>query len=150
VSVVDFNFVTNRLATGGGISSPADVEALAQAGVTHCIDCRAEFDDAALLAGHPSIAYLWDGTADDGQPKPQAWFQKGIEFALAALASPRHKVYAHCAAGVNRGPSMALAILLALGLKAPDAESMIRTARPQVGLAYKADAIQAVAALGYV
>jgi len=145
----DFSFVTERLAVGAALQSQSDVEAIVAAGITHVIDCRKDFNDTASLACHRAVTVLWDGTADDGQPKPPAWFRKGIEFALYALAQPHHKIYVHCAAGVNRGPSMAYAILRAQGLQSTTAERLIRTARPIVGLRYKADADRAVSKLGY-
>jgi hypothetical protein len=146
--MADFDFVTVRLATGAAISSEDDVQQLKNAGITHVVDCREEFNDAPLLG--PNFAYLWDGTTDDGQTKPPTWFKPGIDFALMALAQPINKVYIHCAAGVNRGPSMTYAVLRAFGLTAQLSESLIRTARPQVGLAYKTDVDNAVVALGYV
>ena len=149
--MADFSFVTSRLATGAAITGPADVQALAAAAITHIIDCRDDFNDALLLSGHPAISYLWNGVPDDGNPLTHgdAWFGKSLGFALPALSSPHTKVYCHCAAGVNRGPSTAFAIMLASGFTAVDAESIIRTARPVVGLAYKAEAIASVANLGY-
>jgi hypothetical protein len=149
--LVDFNFVTARLATGAAVSGPADIQALVAAGVTHIIDCRDDFSDAPLLAGDPAISYLWNGVADDGDPATHGdtWFGKSLGFALPALASPHNKVYCHCAAGVNRGPSTAFAIMLASGFTASDAESIIRAARPVVGLAYKTEAVTSVADLGY-
>lgn len=146
----DYNFVTTRLATGAAISTAEDVTGLVAAGVTHIIDCRGEFDDAGLLSADPAITYLWNGTDDDGQPKLPDWFARSLTFALPALSVPHTKVYAHCAAGVNRGPSTAYAILRALGFTPANAEQAIRTARPQVGIAYKNDADAAVVALGYV
>ena len=146
--MADFSFVTGRLATGAAISSPDDVQALKSAGITHIIDCRAEFDDGQLLASS-GLTYLWNGTDDDGQPKPPAWFAASLAFALPSLAQPHVKVYAHCAAGVNRGPSTAYAILRATGLAADTAAQIIRAARPQVGLRYAGDADTAVTALGY-
>ena len=149
--MADFNFVTVRLAAGAAIGSPKDVQALIAAGVTHIIDCRADFDDASLLASRPELHYLWNGVNDDGQPKPASWFEKSISFALSAfVANPHYRVYAHCQAGVNRGPSTCYAILRALGLNTALAENLIRTARPQVQLRYKPDADAAVHLLGYV
>ncbi len=145
--MADFSFVTSRLATGAAISGVADVDALMAVGITHIIDCRAEFDDTALFGVRASV--LWIGTDDDGQHKPPAWFERGIAFALDALSHHRTKVYAHCAAGVNRGPSMAYAVLRAFGFSPQYAEQLIRAARPHVGLAYKADADAAVIALGW-
>ena len=43
---VSFNFVTERIAVGGGISCKADVDQLV-AGITHVIDMCANFDDHA-------------------------------------------------------------------------------------------------------
>lgn len=147
--MADFSFVTERLATGAAIGSADDVQQLIAAGITHVVDCRAEFDDGQLLASS-GLHYLWNPTQDDGQHKLPEWFGTSLSFALPAIPVAGAKVYAHCAAGVNRGPSTALAILMAYGLSPDLAEQLIRTARPQVGLAYKADAIAAVSALGYV
>lgn len=147
---MDYNFVDLRLATGGGIVVQADVDKLAADGITAVIDCRDDFDDASLLSSHPSIAYLYCPTADDGQPKPPEWFGKGIDFALGILAKPKTKVYAHCAAGSNRGPSMALAILLAQGLDFGEALALVQKARPNAQIRYRQDAENAVKALGYV
>ncbi len=146
---MDFNFVDHRLATGAAIYSAADVQALVDAGVTHIIDCNSSFNDGELLASHPQITYLYNGTADDGQTKPPEWFQRSIEFALLALVAPKNRVYAHCAAGINRGPSTAYAILRAQGLSSLASEAIIRLARPQVGLRYKHDADDAIVVLGY-
>lgn len=141
--MADFNIIETgqpwRVATGAAISTPGDVAQLVAAGVTHILDCRAEFDDQLLLVSS-GVTYLWDPTADDGKPKPNTWWSKGLAFARAAinLATPV-VIYAHCAAGVNRGPSMAYGILRGQGYTAATAEQAIRQVRPQVGLAYKAD-----------
>ena len=141
--MVDFNFVTTRLATGGSIASREDAQALIQAGITHVIDCTAQLDPTGT-----SLVVLYNPTDDDGQPKPAEWFSRSLSFALGALYQPHNKVYAHCAAGFNRGPSTAYAILRALGWSAEEAEAQIRKHRT-VGLAYKKDADAAVIALGY-
>jgi hypothetical protein len=141
------NFVTARLATGGALTGPSDLDALAALGITHVIDCRTEFDDGTLLAQR--FHYVYAPTADDGQPKAPAWFQPGIAFALQALSQPQNRVYAHCAAGVNRGPSMCYAIMRALGWPGVIALSTIKTARPVAQVRYSGDADAALAALGY-
>lgn len=146
--MADFTMITVRLATGGAITSSDDVTALKNAGITHVIDCIEGSDDTSLLAGS-GMVYLYNGTQDDGQHKPPAWFAASLAFALPALAQPHVKVYAHCAAGVNRGPSTAFCILRALGWTSASAEAVIRAARPQVGLAYKSDADAAIDVLGY-
>ncbi|GAC1521760.1 MAG: hypothetical protein NVS3B1_06390 [Marmoricola sp.] len=146
--MTDFNLITPRLATGAAISSAADAATLVAAGITAVVDCRAETDDAPFLVGS-GLAYLWNPTQDDGQHKSPDWFAKTLSFALPLIAQPHQVVNLHCAAGVNRGPSAAYAVMRALGWSPGDAEAAIRKVRPQVGLAYKADADAAILALGY-
>lgn len=146
--MADFSWVTARLATGAAIADAADAASLAAAGITAIIDCRDDLDDQPLLAGL-GLAYLWNPTADDGTPKPPAWFAASLGFALPLLARPGQRVYCHCAAGINRGPSTAYSVMLALGWPADGAEAEIRAARPQVGLAYAPDARAAIPVLGY-
>ena len=129
---MDFNFVTNRVATGALIHNEADLLVLIQAGITHIIDC-CEPEDAGV-SNHPDIHYLHNPTGDDGQHKNASWFEVSINFGLEALSHPKNKVLAHCAAGVNRGPSTCYALLRSQGLAADEAERLIRSARPQVGL----------------
>jgi len=146
---IDYNFITPSLGTGGGIATAQDVEKLINAGVTHIIDCRIEFDDNDLLVQNSRIMhYLWNPVSDNGLPKPPSWFKGSLDFAMPALKDHTCKVYAHCSAGVNRGPSTAYFLLRALGNSPAHAEQMIREARPQVGLRYKADADRAITILG--
>src|SRR5580692_12903738 len=113
--MIDFSFVTTRLCTGGGsILQRADVDKLQAAGITAVIDCQMVQDDSKLLENRYE-QYLFNGVEDDGKPKPVSWFQASLEFALQRFIEPNQKVYCHCAAGVNRGPSTAYAIMLALG-----------------------------------
>lgn len=146
---MDFNFVTSRLAVGGAIGDAINAAALVAAGITDVVDCQAEFDDHALFAAPGITDVLWVGVQDDGQLKPVVWFETGINFAARVLALPRHKVYVHCAAGINRGPSMAYAILRAWGFSGEAAMGLLKSARPQVGVAYRNDADLAIATLGY-
>jgi protein-tyrosine phosphatase len=134
---VDVSWPTKRVATGAALHGPADAQELVALGVTHVVDLRAELDDAPYFARTPSIVYVWNPAADDGLPKPDAWWKVSIEFSLAALARQHTKVYLHCAQGVNRGPSTAYAVLRAEGFGPLIAERLIRQVRPQVHLAYK-------------
>lgn len=144
--MADFDWITSRLAVGGAVNGPEDVRTLLEQGITHVIDCRTEFDDLVAIAVDPGVSYLSNGVENDGQPKAPDWFRKSIEFAFEALSHPKHKVYAHCAAG---GPSTAYAILRAFGFSSAGADALVRSARPQAQIAYKQDADQAVAVLGY-
>ena len=146
---MDFNFVSTRLATGGAISNDADVKILLQSGITHIINCRLEFDDAQLLKTYPQIKYLYNGVDDDGKPKSIIWFKTSIDFALNALSSPLNKVYCHCAAGIDQGPSTAFVVLRALGLSSTQARDFIKSAKPIAQIGYLNDANAAIKALQY-
>lgn len=149
--MASFDFITSRLATGGAITNAADVQALVAVGINTIIDCREAFDDGPLLAGVNGMHYLWNPTKDDGLPKPTAWFQSSLTFALPLFAIPKAKIYCHCREGINRGPSTAYAIMLALGWSKELARVEIIKARPQcaVGIRYADDAERAVKVLGY-
>jgi protein-tyrosine phosphatase len=138
----DFNMVTNRVATGGAV----DADALLAVGLNVIVDAR-EIGPAEVK---PGMHYLWNPTLDDGEPKPTEYWQRTLSFVLPLLAQPGYKAYLNCAWGVNRGPSNAFAVLVALGLPPELAEQLIRRARPQVELRYKADALAACQTLGYV
>jgi protein-tyrosine phosphatase len=148
---VSFDFITKRLATGGAIGSAADVQTLKDAGISAVIDCRDDQDDGPLLATS-GLIYLWNPTADDGQPKGPDWFGRSLSFALPLLSQPHHKVLCHCAAGINRGPSTAYCLMIALGFSPAWCRAEIILHRPVcvAGVRYADDAEVAVKALGYV
>src|SRR5690349_24561731 len=131
---MDMTWVTGRIAVGGGIWSADNMAKVAGAGVTHILDMQIEFDDTPLATIH-GIEVLWNPIDDDFEPKPPQVFEKGIEFARAALDQPGTKLYIHCAAGVHRAPMMALALLCALGWKLKDGLRLIETRRPQADFA---------------
>lgn len=143
----DFNVLASpyKLAVGAAVTSVSDVNDLWAAGVRAVIDCRSEFDDGSLIASRAGMKYIWLPTDDDGQTKPTSWFAAGYRFALPIrLQDADEIIYAHCAAGINRGPSMCYFLLRALYAASPAAaEAAVRAARPQVGIAYKADADRA-------
>ena len=146
---MDFDFITDRIATGAALQGPQDVQTLIAAGVTHVVDARAEYNDGPLFASS-GVGYLWNPTDDDGTTKLPAYFAPAITFAMGALSQPINKVYLHCAAGVNRGPSNALAVMLAQGWDFDLAVSLMHTKRPVVNIAYRNDALAAVKALRWV
>lgn len=89
----------------------------------------------------PQVAYLHNTANVAGQRMPDEWFDAGVDFALAALEDPSAKVLAHCHMGINRGPSMAYAILLAQGWDPVAAIDRIRQARPIANVWYAEDAL---------
>jgi protein-tyrosine phosphatase len=128
--MVDYQFVTERLALGGSIGTLENMHALARAGITHVVNMQQECDDT-LLAEGTGIEVLWNGCEDDFLPKPAELFWKGVRFTLEALENPNAKVYFHCAAGVHRSPLMLLAVLRVLGYERREAINLISDARPQ-------------------
>jgi protein-tyrosine phosphatase len=132
---MDMSWVTDRIAVGGGIWTDQKMIEVVRAGVTHIIDMQIEFDDTPLAQPY-GVHVLWNAVDDDFQPKPPEVFQKGVEFATAALdADPKHKVFIHCAAGVHRAPMMTLAVMRVLGWSLKDAQREIQTKRPVVDFA---------------
>ena len=122
-------WVTERVALGGGIWNPRNMEELAQAGVTHVLNMQIEFDDRPLAERH-GIRVLWNPTDDDFLPKPPELLRRGVDFALEALDDPEARVYVHCAAGVHRAPMMTLAVLCAMGWEMEAAMALIEARRP--------------------
>ena len=104
---------------------------LLRAGITHIVNMRAEFDDAAhglTLGDAPAYGYCHLPTVDD-EPISAEHIAEGIEFIGSAIEGGG-KVYIHCTAGVGRAPSMAAAYLISAGCGMEDALDMIRAARP--------------------
>jgi protein-tyrosine phosphatase len=128
--VVDYQFVTERLAVGGSIGTIENMRELAQAGITHVVNMQHEFDDHSITDG-TFVQVLWNACEDDFLPKPSELFWKGVLFTLEALVDPGAKVLFHCAAGVHRSPLMLLAVLRVIGYERRQAIDMIVDARPQ-------------------
>jgi protein-tyrosine phosphatase len=126
---MDMTWVTDRIAVGGGIWNADNMAAVARAGITHIIDMQIEFDDTPLAGAH-GIAVCWNPVDDDFEAKPAEVFERGVEFALAALEEDGAKLFVHCAAGVHRAPMMTLALLGVMGWPVEAAMEMIEGKRP--------------------
>lgn len=139
--MVDYDFITERVAVGGAIWTRENFQSLKRAGFTHIINTQIEFADRSLgFSDDPSTSLRVNhdptvldlGTDDDLEAKPAEFFFRGVRFALDALALPHAKVLVHCASGIHRGPMLALAILRVLGYSRHDALGLLRARRPQV------------------
>src|ERR1700693_4270935 len=106
---MDMTWITGRIAVGGGIWTADNMAVVARAGVTHILDMQIEFDDTVIAEPH-GIMVLWNPIDDDFQAKPPEVFQRGVDFALAALDREGTRLFIDCAAGVDRAPMMALAV----------------------------------------
>ncbi|MCY7396564.1 MAG: dual specificity protein phosphatase family protein [Nocardioides sp.] len=143
------SYVTPRLLVGGDLDVQDRAVAsnqlleLLEAGVTHVVDCRLEADDTAMVAElAPELHYRWAGIDDAGQRVPSTWFDDAVGHVLEALADPEAVVLMHCHMGINRGPSLGYAVLLAQGWDPVDALAAIRDARPVAYVAYAEDALR--------
>lgn len=143
--MINLNFVSRRIAVGGGTLDEKAVTGLLAIGITHVVNCI-DGDDSLFTT---RMSYLPNPTPDNGQRKEAEWFRRSITFCNQALVMPSNKVYIHSTHGLNRAPATALAVMMAYGLKLEEAEDMIRHARPDVELRYKADAVLAMSILGY-
>jgi hypothetical protein len=139
----NLHFVTPTLAVGGDLDgydaelTALQITELERLGITHVIDCRLEWNDEGVFKEHlPHIAYLHHGMDDAGQDVPAAWFDKAVAFIPEDAV-----VLTHCHMGINRGPSLGLAVLLHQGWDPIDAIAAIRAARPVANLWYAPDAL---------
>ena len=139
--------ITGNLWIGGDLETrrPAlarvQLDELDAAGITDIVDCRIEWNDQDwVTAAKPHLGYLWLGVDDAGQQMPDRWFEIGTSHILNRLEVGA-TVLTHCHMGINRGPSMGFATLLALGWDPIDALDRIRTRRPIAYVAYAEPAL---------
>jgi dual specificity phosphatase 3 len=87
------------------------------------------------------LRYFHLGVDDAGQRMPDAWFDTGTDLILHRLEDPQARVLVHCHMGVNRGPSLGFAVLLAQGWHPLEALDAIREARAVAYIGYAEDAL---------
>lgn len=99
-------------------------------GLTHGINLRVEFDDAAHGLALENYCHL--PTVDDGAPTLEH-LEKGVAFVQEAVSNGG-KVYIHCAGGVGRAPTMAAAFFVSTGMTTDEALAFIQKHRPFIYL----------------
>lgn len=120
----------------------AQVDELIGHGVTHVVDCRIEANDEAVWDLAPGVTHLHHGMDDRGQQVPDAWFERGVLFLQEALQDPAAIVLTHCHMGINRGPSLGFALMLAEGWGSTEALTAIRRGRSIAYVAYAEQALR--------
>ena len=125
--VLRYSVITPQLYVGGQMNANG-WRWLAARGLTADLNLRSEFDDAAH--GIAPQSYLWLPTDDDHAPA-QEQLQAGVDFIRRNIESGG-KVYVHCAAGVGRAPTLAVAYLIDTGLDVEQAWALVRATRPFV------------------
>lgn len=116
---LDFDWVTDDLAIGGCLPAAGAAAALAEAGVTHVVDLRAESrDDRADLRRH-GLGFLHIPTADTCALTP-ARLHRGVTWIRAAL-DRGGRVLVHCQYGIGRSALVAMAVMVSRGTPILDA-----------------------------
>src|SRR5947208_15737892 len=106
---MDYSWITEHIALGGGIWREENMAEMARAGFTHIIDKQVEFDERSLAAPH-GIEVLWNPIDDDFQAQPPEIVQRGVEFARAVVQDPADRPDTQCAAGLHRPACITLAL----------------------------------------
>ena len=96
-------------------------------GITAVVNMREEqYDDSA--SGIAPERYLHLPTIDHTAPSMEH-LREGIEFIRAEIANGG-SVYIHCASGIGRAPTMAIAYLVSTGLSLNEALATVKKVRP--------------------
>ncbi|MBY0232227.1 MAG: dual specificity protein phosphatase family protein [Gemmataceae bacterium] len=129
VPALRFCRVTDRLLVGPQIGR-AGMRLLLRHGVRASVNLRIESCDRARGVALPEHLHL--PTVDDTPPALEQ-LAEGAAFIRRALAAGR-TVYVHCASGVGRAPTLAIAFLVSEGASLDEAMGRVRQARPFVRL----------------
>lgn len=99
-------------------------------GVTGVVNLRIEFDDASegLLVDR----YCYLPTIDDDAPTIEH-LREGAKF-MDEIIRAGGNVYVHCAGGIGRAPTMAVAYMVTTGFSVDDAITIIRRTRPFINI----------------
>lgn len=110
----------------GAQYGPAGKRKLERLGIEADINMRSEFDDAAH--GLALQAYCYLPTVDDTAPTLDHLHQ-GVEF-IEQIVATGGKVYIHCAGGIGRAPTMAVAYFISRGHTLGEAVTLVKKSRP--------------------
>lgn len=148
---MDLDFVSNRVAIGGAITSLYDARKIAAAGITRVVNLRQEQDEIVWVQ-QAGMVYYPNPTSDDKTHKPAAWFMASFDCFIRTLKEPGEKILFHCHEGLNRSPSTLYFLLQTLGCDRKGALEQILYWRPQAEghMSYNADADRALKELGFV
>lgn len=120
-------WITPELALGPRFDAD-ESRILVRQGVGAVIDVRSEAsDDEAVLAGL-GLHFL-HLPVDDHRPPTQEQLQEATQWALAEIAAGR-RLYVHCRSGIGRSPTIATAILIAIGYSPGEAYQAVKRRRP--------------------
>ena len=126
---MNLSWISADLAIGGRLSNE-ELAALASAGIGAVIDLRSEAVDEAAILHARRIEFLHLPT-DDHAAVSAAMLESGVEFAIGQIERGR-RVLVHCEHGIGRSATLALCILVALGLEPMQALRLAKDRRERV------------------
>jgi len=129
IPLAKYSRITRQIYVGPQFREPGK-RYLTKLGITGVVNMRVEFDDAAhgLTVGH----YCHLPTIDDDAPTFE-YLDQGVAF-MRQVVTQGGKVYIHCAGGVGRAPTMAVAYFVCHGLSVADAVALIKKTRPFINI----------------
>ncbi len=117
----ELDWVTTSLAIGSDIR---DLDYLKARGVNAIVGLQAEHDDDEKKLKDFGFEYL-HLPIRDGHPPEQSQIRAMVEWVNAQVGMGR-RIYMHCAAGVGRAPTMAMAYLVSTGFTSEEAHAQIK------------------------
>lgn len=115
------DWITPNLAIGGEIR---DLELLRSKGISALINLQAEHNDDETRLRECGMEYLRLPIKDGHAPNINQ-IQKMVDW-VNLQSSQGRKIYMHCAAGVGRAPTMAIAFLISMGFTAEEARIQVK------------------------
>jgi hypothetical protein len=106
------------------------LRSLEREGILYCINMRIEYDSSKY--GLIPKGYCYLPTIDDTAPTMEH-LEEGVAFIQKAV-SEGGKVYIHCAGGIGRAPTMAVAYFITQGNTVEEAIGMIKKIRPFINI----------------
>jgi predicted protein tyrosine phosphatase len=109
---------------------PEDYNRIAERGVTHVLDLRAErFDDIGAIR---ALGIHWRNVAVHDRLAPTVDQLHELLDWIDDEVRPDGVLYMHCEGGLGRTPTVAIALLLQQGYTLPEAHRMVLAARPEI------------------
>lgn len=125
---LNLSWITPQLAVGGRIL-PADIHRLAATGIDRVVDTRSEHSDDVNAMGEAGIELLYL-PAPDTFPLTVDQLREGARWINQQLDGG-HRVLVHCEHGVGRSVLLCASALVAQGMNAHDALTLIQRRRWQ-------------------
>jgi protein tyrosine phosphatase (PTP) superfamily phosphohydrolase (DUF442 family) len=125
---LNMSWITPQLAVGGRVR-PEDVGRLARSGVTRVVDTRSEYKDDEAALGAEGIELLYLPTPDT-EPLSLDDLRRGALWINEQIADDQ-RVLIHCEHGVGRSVLLTAAALVASGMSAHAAVTLVQRRRWQ-------------------